>query len=264
VNAAVSGGKCGHGVGAGLGDYLNQSFQTALGDELRNMSRGCGIASCLESDQFNPEFGITFPVEEGNADVQQIVITGRLPSTAWWLPTPAAIEQFVTGGYGGRASRAASNRNYGAAAGHVVAGTLYGVANVVTLGNGGRVVSGLNVVGNAAAGLAARVKAVHGALDPIAAAQRTTAVLDTIQGTRVLAAGGKDLTPAQRALMTHGEVAARLPGAHAEVTALQHAAQNGLTPAEMAVSRTICSACKAAIEESGGQLTSPTTAIWPR
>ncbi|WP_026096990.1 RHS repeat-associated core domain-containing protein [Ideonella sp. B508-1] len=116
----------------------------------------------------------------------------------------------------------------------------------------------------AAKGIGARVEAVHGALDPIAAGRRTTAALDTVEGTRVLAAGGRDLSPAQRALMESGEVAAKLPGAHAEVTALQHAAQNGLTPAQMAVSRTICPTCRAAIEQSGGQLTSPTTAIWPR
>lgn len=118
--------------------------------------------------------------------------------------------------------------------------------------------------GKAAKGIGARVEAVHGALDPIAAGRRTTAALDTVEGTRVLAAGARDLSPAQRALMAPGEVAAKLPGAHAEVTALQHAAQNGLTPAQMAVSRTICASCRAAIEQSGGQLTSPTTAIWPR
>lgn len=116
----------------------------------------------------------------------------------------------------------------------------------------------------AAKGVGARVEAVHGALDPIAAGRRTTAALDTVEGTRVLAAGGRDLSPAQRALMAPGEVAAKSPGVHAEITALQHAEQHGLTPAEMAVSRAICPSCKAAIEQSGGQLTSPTTAIWPR
>jgi RHS repeat-associated protein len=117
---------------------------------------------------------------------------------------------------------------------------------------------------SAAKGIGTRVEAMHGVLDPIAAGRRTTAALDTAEGTRVLAAGGRDLSKAQRALMVPGEVAAKLPGAHAEVTALQHAAQNGLTPAQMAVSRTICPTCRAAIEQSGGQLTSPTTAIWPR
>jgi hypothetical protein len=47
-------------------------------------------------------------------------------------------------------------------------------------------------------------------------------------------------------------------------TALDHAAQNGLAPSQMGVSRPICPTCKAAIESSGGTLTSPTTAVWPR
>ena len=128
----------------------------------------------------------------------------------------------------------------------------------VTLAEAAGVGTGLGV---AAKGISARVEAVHGALDPIAAGRRTTAALDTVEGTRILAAGGRDLSPAQRALMAPGEVAAKLPGAHAEATALRHAAQAGLTPAQMAVSRTICPTCRAAIEQSGGQLTSPTTAI---
>ncbi|PKQ18861.1 MAG: hypothetical protein CVT66_11855 [Actinobacteria bacterium HGW-Actinobacteria-6] len=133
-----------------------------------------------------------------------------------------------------------------------------------SIANAAKVGRGIDNAADAAKGVGARVEAVHGALDPIAAGRRTTAALDTVEGTRVLAAGGRDLSPAQRALMVPGEVGAKLPGAHAEVTALQHAAQNGLTPAEMAVSRTICPTCRAAIEQSGGQLTSPTTAIWPR
>ncbi|NJL26804.1 MAG: hypothetical protein HC897_02455 [Thermoanaerobaculia bacterium] len=56
----------------------------------------------------------------------------------------------------------------------------------------------------------------------------------------------------------------RLPGAHAEVTALTHAQQNGLAPQGMAVTRAICPQCARAIEASGGTLTSPTTVVWPR
>jgi hypothetical protein len=117
---------------------------------------------------------------------------------------------------------------------------------------------------DAAGNLGARVDEIHGALDPIAASRRTTAGLDTVEGARVLAAGGRDLSPAQRALMTHGESAARMPGAHAEVTALRHASQNGLTPSQMVVSRPICPTCRSAIEQSGGHVTSPTTAVWPK
>jgi hypothetical protein len=111
--------------------------------------------------------------------------------------------------------------------------------------------------------LASRVESVHAALDPIAQTRRTTAGLDTTDGTRILAAGGRDLSPAQRATLAHGEAAGRLPGAHAEVTLLRHAAANGLSPAQMAVSRAICPACAAKIEQSGGRLTSQTTAEWP-
>lgn len=97
-------------------------------------------------------------------------------------------------------------------------------------------------------------------LDPIAQAQRTTAVLRT-SGGDIVAGGARDLTPAQRALLGPGEIAAKLPRAHAEVTALQHAAGAGLSPEAMAVTRGICPQCAASIEASGGTLTSPTTVI---
>ena len=91
---------------------------------------------------------------------------------------------------------------------------------------------------------------------------RTTAVLDTAGG-RVVAGGGPDLTPAQRAALGPGEIGASVPNAHAEVTALTHAQNAGLAPKAMAVTRAICAECTVAIETSGGRLTSPTTAVWP-
>lgn len=112
------------------------------------------------------------------------------------------------------------------------------------------------------AGLSTRANQIHGALDPIAQVQRTTAVLETNAG-RVVAGGARDLTPAQRAMLGHGETAARLPGAHAEVTAITHAQGAGLTPQALAVTRVICPQCAAVIEATGGRLTSPTTAAWP-
>jgi RHS repeat-associated protein len=111
--------------------------------------------------------------------------------------------------------------------------------------------------------LATRAAEVHGAQHPVAQRMRTTAVLDT-SGGRVVASGGPDLTPAQRALLLPGEAAARLPDAHAEVTALTHAKQAGVTPRAMAVTRAICPQCAEAIEASGGTVTSPTTAVWSR
>lgn len=117
----------------------------------------------------------------------------------------------------------------------------------------------LNVVRGAS--LVARAEQLHRVLDPIARAQRTTAVLRT-NGATIVAGGARDLTPAQRAMLTIGEMAGRLPGAHAEITALGTAGRLGLSPAELAVTRAICPQCAAAIEASGGTLTSETTAIW--
>lgn len=42
----------------------------------------------------------------------------------------------------------------------------------------------------------------------------------TTDGTDVIASGGRDLSPAQRALTADADVLGKLPGAHAEVTAL--------------------------------------------
>ena len=67
-----------------------------------------------------------------------------------------------------------------------------------------------------------RAAGIHRALDPIAQAQRTTAVPQTNSG-QIVAGGARDLTPAQRHLLTSDEIAARLPGAHAEITALTSA-----------------------------------------
>jgi tRNA(Arg) A34 adenosine deaminase TadA len=125
---------------------------------------------------------------------------------------------------------------------------------------GGEVLEALEAAGGAEA-LAARAGQVHDVLDPIAQAQRTTAILRTDAGD-IIAGGARDLTPAQRALLGPGEVAAKLPGAHAEVTALRHATGAGWSPEAMAVTRAICPQCAAAIVASGGTLTSPTTAIW--
>ncbi len=76
--------------------------------------------------------------------------------------------------------------------------------------------------------------------------------MSTRQGADVLAGGGRDLIPAQRALGQGDDVLGRLPGEHAEITAMDAAGKAGLTPWQMAVSRPICRACQAAIEGSGG------------
>ena len=92
---------------------------------------------------------------------------------------------------------------------------------------------------------------------------RTTAVLET-DGGRIVASGGKDLVPIQRALLNEREFEAKLPDIHAEITALEYASKNGMLPQALAVTRKICPDCVTAIERSGGRITSPTTAIWPK
>jgi tRNA(Arg) A34 adenosine deaminase TadA len=87
------------------------------------------------------------------------------------------------------------------------------------------------------------VDELQGALDPIAQNSRTSAVMSTEEGTDILASGGRDLSPAQRALANEGDILARSPGAHAEITALEAADKAGLTPSEIAVSRPMCPAC---------------------
>ncbi len=123
-------------------------------------------------------------------------------------------------------------------------------------------VAKLAAMGLRGASLTKRANTVHDALDPIAASRRTTAALDTKDGSRIIASGGRDLSPAQRAVLEPGEIAAKLPGAHAEVTALQHAQAAGLSPSELVTTRTICPECAAYIESLGGRLTSSTSAAW--
>ncbi len=135
-----------------------------------------------------------------------------------------------------------------------------GVGIVLTLGTAGAINAATSAE-RLTAELTARAGEVHGVLDPIAQAQRTTAVLETTEG-RIVAGGARDLTPAQRAILGEGEIAAKLPGAHAEVTALEAARAMGATPEAMAVTRAICPSCQVVISQAGGTLTSPTTVIF--
>ena len=98
--------------------------------------------------------------------------------------------------------------------------------------------------------------------DPIASNHRTVAVLRT-DGPTIVASGTKDIYPKQRANFQPGEVEARLPGAHAEITALQDAQNRGATPKVLGVSRTICPTCRQAIESAGGWVDSAGTARFP-
>lgn len=108
--------------------------------------------------------------------------------------------------------------------------------------------------------LRSRADELSGVLDPIARNSRTSAVLGTRQGRDVLAGGGRDLSPAQRALARDGDVIARGRGLHAEVTAVNGARTAGLTPQGIGVSRPICPACISFLEDAGATITSPFTA----
>ncbi|TFD78601.1 RHS repeat-associated core domain-containing protein [Cryobacterium psychrophilum] len=117
-------------------------------------------------------------------------------------------------------------------------------------------------MGGAAGSLATRATTIHSVLDPIARNSRSTAVLSTNQGVNVLAAGGRDLSPAQRALAGVDDIVATSPRAHAEVTAVNGALNAGLTPKGLGISRPICGSCQDFLKQSGATITSPTTAWW--
>lgn len=110
--------------------------------------------------------------------------------------------------------------------------------------------------------LAKRVDEIHSVLDTKAARHRTTGVLETTDGTRIVAGGVRDLSPAQRAALADGEVAAKQSGAHAEITALDKAAELGLSPSALATSWDICPDCANAIRNLGGVIIDARTAIW--
>jgi RHS repeat-associated protein len=109
--------------------------------------------------------------------------------------------------------------------------------------------------------LTTRAEEVHSVLDSIARKQRTTAVLET-SGGDIIGGGARDLTPAQRATLRPGEIEARLPGEHAEITALQEAARRGLRPRAIVTTRDFCPDCRRVLEEAGARITGPRTAVW--
>jgi RHS repeat-associated protein len=111
--------------------------------------------------------------------------------------------------------------------------------------------------------LVARAEQIHGALDTTAQGMRTTAVLDTSAG-RIVASGGRDLTPGQKALLQAGEMFNNAPGVHAEVTAITGARQIGAQLQAIGTTRDFCPFCIDYIEQSGGVITGPRTAVWPQ
>jgi hypothetical protein len=146
--------------------------------------------------------------------------------------------------------------------------TAVGVSEHVSPGQGrdppvwqGRLVVATGVAAEGVPSVVARADELARALDPIAQTHRTAAVLRTNAGD-VLGGGGRDLSPAQRALAGAGDRLATFPQAHAEPTVLREALQQGLTPLELGTSRLICPPCQSIIEEFGGTITGPRTASW--
>jgi hypothetical protein len=114
----------------------------------------------------------------------------------------------------------------------------------------------------AAKALAERAEEIHKILDKTARGMRTTAVLDTSAG-RIVGGGGVDLTPAQRAALQPGEIPAKAPGVHAEVTTILGARQMGAQLRAIGTTRDFCPFCIDYIQQSGGVITGPRTAVWP-
>lgn len=193
------------------------------------------------------------------------------------------LEGFVDAVPGAHYARLAQEQfrqgNYGAAAVYEAAAFGDAALGVATLGASTRLGTGVRaaetlapvtegVAGSGAAsaarvGLAERAREIHNVLDQIAQRMRTTAVLETDAG-RIVAGGSRDLNPAQLKTLGRGEIAAKAPHTHAEITAFDEAARIGAIPSELAVTRTICPQCAAVIESLGGKLTSRTTAVFPR
>ena len=59
-----------------------------------------------------------------------------------------------------------------------------------------------------------------------------------------------------------GDIVARLPGAHAEVTVLAKAAELQLTPRMLVSVWNICGACKTVLTDAKATLTGLRSAVW--
>ena len=100
------------------------------------------------------------------------------------------------------------------------------------------------------ASASARAREIQDALDLKTQGYRTTAVVETKEGIRVVSSNRPRLSPTQRASLRAGEVEG--PGiGHAEVTAVNAAKRMGLTPTGAAASRPICPQCAEFLRELG-------------
>ncbi|MGW2239474.1 RHS repeat-associated core domain-containing protein [Streptomyces sp. NPDC001759] len=100
--------------------------------------------------------------------------------------------------------------------------------------------------------------------DTIAHKQRMVAVVET-DGPSVVGGGARDLNPDQQAMIDpQTEMAAKMPRAHGEETAVTGAVNHGLIPQSIGTSMDFCDLCELFIQETGGIITGPRTAVWPQ
>jgi hypothetical protein len=114
--------------------------------------------------------------------------------------------------------------------------------------------------------LADTASQISGLVDSFAQTRRVVAVLQTSRGTLVAGSGNGRLEQAQRDAITNAG-ATRVPGAgvDAEIAALKFAKdQDRGEPQFIAASIPFCAGCRKAIQDAGGLITSPTTAVFPR
>jgi len=101
-----------------------------------------------------------------------------------------------------------------------------------------------------------RANQTHEVLSPRTQRMQTTAVTETAEGTRVVSSSTRRLTPAQRAQLQAGEIEGVGIG-HAEVTSVNAARRQGLTPTGTASSRPICPNCAEFLNQQGVKPLSP-------
>jgi hypothetical protein len=90
------------------------------------------------------------------------------------------------------------------------------------------------------------------------------AVVET-DGPSVVGGGARDLNPDQQDMIDpETEMAAKMPRAHGEETAVTGAVNHGLIPHSIGTSMDFCDLCELFIQETGGIITGPRTAVWPQ
>ena len=136
--------------------------------------------------------------------------------------------------------------------GHYVDAALSAGAVIPVVGQGITSVK----IARAASQAEERATQIHGVLKGQARSRRTTAVVETEEGIRVVASSERRLDVNQRAKLVQNEMEGVGFG-HAELTGIKAAREAGLTPIGVAASRPICLVCAAEIKSQGIEALSP-------